>query len=351
MCDSFGFLSKWFNNTCLGALYMQRFKLVQSLCKFKVVPLKEQVYQVRKGQFLVYSTDTSTAMMRCRNGSHSEIHLQKGTQQVWIPPGCQGFFLDHLATSDYSVRLASEVLHFNWEWDPLTFLPAGEIKEMGRTLKNLSALHLHHPDLVELQYLTRLHGAKNASAFGLGRLDLGLQELTGSVSAYFTSFGTGMEITIMLILITLIYLNCQRADGPSPTYAPAAGPVIVQAPAAAPALTAPPVPAPRGSPQFPYFPMGRCKRRHWGRSCCGPDASDDDFTIRYRTDREEMLRDRYNYNHRPGTDPRSHPQNKPSVQKVIEDSGTKLPCHHELHDHLRSILNGTRLQQDEEEEP
>ncbi len=86
MCDSFGVMSKRFNNTCLGALYMQRFKLVQSLCKFKVVPLKEQVYQVRKGQFLVYSPDTSTAMMRCRNGSHSEIHLQKGTQQVRIPP-------------------------------------------------------------------------------------------------------------------------------------------------------------------------------------------------------------------------------------------------------------------------
>jgi hypothetical protein len=118
-----------------------------------VVPLKEQVYQVRKGQYLVYSPDTSTAMMRCQNGSHSEIHLQRGTQQITIPPGCQGFFLGHLATSDCSVRLASKVLHFNWEWDPLTLLPVGEIEEMGRTLKNLSALHLHHPDLVELQYL------------------------------------------------------------------------------------------------------------------------------------------------------------------------------------------------------
>ncbi len=152
---------------------------------------------------------------------------------------------------------------------------------------------------------------------------MGLQELTGSVGSYFTSFGTGMGITIMLILIALRYLNCRRADTPSPTYSPAAGPVIVQAPAAAPALMAPPVPA----PQFPDFPMARHKRRHRGQSCCGPDASDNNFTIRYRTDREEleMLRDRYNYDHCPGTDPRSIPRIKPSVQKVIEDSGTKSP--------------------------
>jgi hypothetical protein len=57
---------------------------------------------------------------------------------------CQGFFQDHLATSDFSVRLASEVLHFTWDWDPLTFLPAGEIAEMSRTLKNVSALYVFY---------------------------------------------------------------------------------------------------------------------------------------------------------------------------------------------------------------
>jgi hypothetical protein len=129
---------------------MQKFDLVQSLCKFRVVPMRQDVYQVRKGLFLVYCPDTSTATLKCRNGSHTELHLQKGTQQVRIPPGCQVFFQDHLATSDFSIQLAAEVLHFTWDWDPLTFLPSSEIEEMRGTLKNLSALHLHHPDLIEL---------------------------------------------------------------------------------------------------------------------------------------------------------------------------------------------------------
>ncbi len=234
------------------------------------------------------------------------------------------------------MRLASEVLHFNWEWDPLTLLPAREIAEMEQTLKNLSSLHLHHPDLVKLQYLMRLHGAKNASTFGLKPLDLGLQELTGSVSSYFTSFGTGMGLTKMLILIALSYLNCRRADGPS--NAPAPGPIIAQAPAVAATPTAPAAASARDISRFPDFPTGLRKWRCRGRSCCGPDSSDEDFSVRYRANCEEleMLRDRYNYDNRPGTDPRSNP--KPFGKRNTEDSGTKLPSHHELHDCLRSIL-------------
>jgi len=131
MCDSFGVMSKRFNNTCLGALYMQKFDLVRSLCKFRVMPMKEQVYQVWKGQFLVYSLDASTASLKCCKGCHSELHVQKGTQEIWILPGCKGFFNNHLTTSNFSVWLSSEVSHFSWDWDPLTFLLAGEIEEMG----------------------------------------------------------------------------------------------------------------------------------------------------------------------------------------------------------------------------
>jgi hypothetical protein len=337
MCDSFGVMSRRFNDTCLGALYMQRFELVRGLCKFRVIPLKEQVYQVRKGQYLVYSPEASTANMRCRNGSHHELHLQKGTQQVKIPPGCQGFFLDHLATSDYSVRLASEVVHYGWDWDPLTLLPAGDIADMGRMLRNLSDLHLHHPDLLELQYITR----QNMSTADIGHLDLGLQGLTSSVSSYFASFGTGMGATIILIIVGLSYLNCRRGESAQPSN----GPIVVQAPAApapaqAPVIISAPVPSAPSLPT-PLEPtrVSRRKRRRRERSCCAGGGSDDDYSVRYRADREEleMLRDRYNYDNRPGTDPRSY--GKPFGKMVSEDSGAESPSHMELQDRLQSFLN------------
>jgi hypothetical protein len=32
---------------------MQKFKAAQNLCKFKVIPVEEQVYQLHKGLFVV----------------------------------------------------------------------------------------------------------------------------------------------------------------------------------------------------------------------------------------------------------------------------------------------------------
>jgi hypothetical protein len=61
-----------------------------------------------------------------------------------------------MVTSDYSVKLDSDILHFKWDWDPITFLPAGEVEEMAKTLKHLKEIKLHHPDLSELQYFTWL---------------------------------------------------------------------------------------------------------------------------------------------------------------------------------------------------
>ncbi len=127
MCDSFGVMSKRFNNTCLGALYMQQFEAAQTLCPFKVVPVEERVYQLRKGHFIAYLPGYTTVNIRCRDGTASEMHLKKGTQQLHIPPGCQGTFPNHLVTSDWSVRLNNSIIHYEWDWDPINFLPAGEM--------------------------------------------------------------------------------------------------------------------------------------------------------------------------------------------------------------------------------
>ncbi len=64
-----------------------------------------------------------------------------------------------------------------------------------------------------------------------------------------------------------------------------------------------------------------------------------------------MLRDRYNYDNRPGTDPRSY--GKPFGKMVTEDSGAESLSHMELQDRLRSFLSknfGVRVDKPGEEE-
>ena len=82
LCDNFGVLSRRFNTTCLGALYMSLFSEAEKICKFKVVPAEEQVYQIHKGEFIVYSPTPVTVNIRCRNGSVAEKHLKRGVSTI-----------------------------------------------------------------------------------------------------------------------------------------------------------------------------------------------------------------------------------------------------------------------------
>ncbi len=216
MCDSFGVMSRRFNNTCLGALYMQKFEEAQKLCPFKVVPVEERVYQLRKGHFIVYLPDYTTVNIKCRDGTASEVHLKKGTQQLHIPPGCQGIFPNHLVTSDWSVQLNDSILHFEWDWDPISFMPAGEMEQMSEALNHIGELRLHQPDLSKLQYLTQLNSGTSMSSWA------------------FNIAGAAFIISFFIIVICCCVCACRRFCARS-TPAPAAASAIIRAPPSSPA--------------------------------------------------------------------------------------------------------------------
>jgi len=176
---------------------------------------------VKKGLFLVYAPEPHNADLVCRNtshpGTHSEIHLSKGTQQIRILPGCQAHYAKHLATSDYSIRLDSKIVHFEWDWDPLSLLPAGEIEELAETLKNLSALNLQQPDLVDLQYATKIKEAEHNSEFGFNKLDMGLKDLASRIFGGLMTLGAGFSTIILIAGAIFLYCYCRRA-APKPGY-------------------------------------------------------------------------------------------------------------------------------------
>jgi hypothetical protein len=302
MCDSFGVMSRRFNDTCLGALYMQKFGVVKDLCKFKVVPMSEQVYQVKKGLFLVYAPEPRNADLVCRNTSHPETHLElhlaKGTQQIRIPSGCQAHFAEHLATSDYSIRLDSEIVHFEWDWDPLTLFPAGEIEEMAETLKNLSGLNLQHTDLAHLQYITKIKEAEHNSEFGFNKLDVGLSDLASRIFGGLTTLGAGFS-TIVLIAGAIFLCSYCRRSGLQPGYA---GPQVILpqavvpqvAPAPAQPVYQPPsqstYQAPSSAGHVYQYISPRQFRQRRSRSrlgCCGSRSSEDD-AVGYSAQTEEL---------------------------------------------------------------
>jgi hypothetical protein len=140
---------------------MQRFDEAQHLCKFEVTPAEEKIFQLQKNWFAVFSPSSFTVLQKCRNGSAYEIHLKTGLQKVFLSPGCEAQFLDHLVVSDFTVRLDSEIITYDWDWDPLSFLPTQQVEVLTENLEKLRQLGVDRPQLSQLQYATHTQSFKN----------------------------------------------------------------------------------------------------------------------------------------------------------------------------------------------
>jgi hypothetical protein len=112
--------------------------------------------------------------------------------------GVQRTFPHHLVTSDFSGKLNTSIVHYEWKWDLISFLPEGKYQQMQETLKNLGDLWLHQPDLSELQYLTCLGSVQASSAAG------------SSTSAWAFNIARGaFIISGIVILVCLCFWMCQ----------------------------------------------------------------------------------------------------------------------------------------------
>ena len=190
MCSKFGVLSKQFNQTCLGALFNQDFKSAQTICKFQVVPISEKVMQLKQNWFAAFLPEPATVPITCRNGTATELHLGRGSQRFHMSPGCTVHFNHHQITGDLSIKLPNEIIHYEWDWEPIQLvqLPEGQIDSH---LMELRSFGIHRPSLTDLQYLSHRYS----------------QTQPTNLAHIFHSVG---NIILFLFLTGLLILICVR---------------------------------------------------------------------------------------------------------------------------------------------
>ena len=106
--------------SCLGSLYMQSAVGVFENCKIDRVNLREQVYQISNTEHIIYSPIPLSTQIFCNNGSYFNVKI-KQVKQIYVPEGCSIDLTNHTITSDFSIRLNSESIHFEWDFNPLDF--------------------------------------------------------------------------------------------------------------------------------------------------------------------------------------------------------------------------------------
>ena len=146
--------------SCLGSLYMQSAVGVFENCKIDRVNLREQVYQISNTEHIIYSPIPISTQIFCNNGSYFNIKI-KQVKQIYVPEGCSVDLTNHTITSDFSIRLNSESIHFEWDFNPLNFpnsasflIDAKSIDTKLQLLQN--SLKLLSNDTIEPQEFSNL---------------------------------------------------------------------------------------------------------------------------------------------------------------------------------------------------
>ena len=117
ICEKHQVIRSDITGSCLGALYVQHPEGVKENCKIDRRPLRETVYQLTATDHLVFTPQPLTTQITCRNGSHFPLKI-RSTMRISLPEGCTIELANHTIQSDFSLSIAPEALHFEWEFNP-----------------------------------------------------------------------------------------------------------------------------------------------------------------------------------------------------------------------------------------
>jgi hypothetical protein len=182
---------------------------------------------------------------------------------------------------------------------------------MAETLKHLKELKLHHPDLSELQYFTRLRETQSASGLGFTQMSNG-----------FTTVGVGLTFVCVLVVGFLSYYYCCRKSHPAQQPAAPLPPTVIFQPV--PGYAQPP-------PSYSQLrqPAPRRSARLLTKSgfCCasGSRSDEEDAGVRYQVQEEEVEL-------RP-----LHQRQQHARQPRSEEYPSAPPSHAELHTRLSTL--------------
>ena len=149
LCERLGVLCNGLSNTCLGALYAQKFEQSMLSCSMDMVPVSERILQLRDNWFLIYTTSAFTAYVSCLNSTSSEFYLKMGVYWVPLSPFCQLKLKDYVLFADTALCVESQIPELAWNLEDKAFSKS-EVDEATNFLHQISAVGDNQPSLADV---------------------------------------------------------------------------------------------------------------------------------------------------------------------------------------------------------
>jgi len=130
-----------FKKSCLAGIFKKDKQTILAYCKFKLHPNDEQVFQIDKDTYMVYTPAEIVTDLIC-NRRQTPLHIKTG-QQFKLAPGCRTSLADHKIYAEDTLRVDQQSQVFAFSMDPLNALGDLGTNQFKSALEHLQNYSQH----------------------------------------------------------------------------------------------------------------------------------------------------------------------------------------------------------------
>ena len=149
-CKGRNVLQTRMEETCLGAIFVKHLSGMKQHCKFEIKPLREQVFQLSRNKWQVYSQSTFSTTVVCPK-SVRPISIDF-TTTIELQPGCKIRLQSHLLYAEHEDEITVPGIHFHWAWNASALFPDVTQASFTAALNSLIDYGLHVVEAADIAH-------------------------------------------------------------------------------------------------------------------------------------------------------------------------------------------------------
>ena len=149
-CKGRNVLETQMDKSCLGSLFMKQLAGMKKFCKFEIKPLTEQVFQLSRNKWQVYSQIPFTTTIVCEK-EISPLSVEYSTF-IELKPGCKVRLQSHVIYSEKEDSITTPGIHFTWSWNVSALFPEMTSVTFSKALTDLNDFGLHVVEAADIAH-------------------------------------------------------------------------------------------------------------------------------------------------------------------------------------------------------
>ena len=167
-CKGRNVLQTRMEETCLGAIFARHLTGMKTYCKFELKPLREQVFQLSRNKWQVFSKTQFTTSKVCEN-SASPMAIGF-TTTVTLESGCKVLLQSNILYAEHEESVTIEPLHFTWAWNISAIFPDIPKSEFSQALQSLHEYGLHVVEATDIAHHLKFNDFSDNIPTSISRL-------------------------------------------------------------------------------------------------------------------------------------------------------------------------------------